>query len=196
MNKPFPQNWLPGQPVRLESERFLIRSLTPQDATDTYVSWWNDTEIQHDLNLPPRNWGRDQAQKHIARFDNRTAFHLGIFPKGEQLPVGFFTINANQHTRVAVTNVVIGNKSFWGKKVPLEVRGRLLPFIFNRLEMLKVKGTIHGRNLPSIFNYEAMGFRCEGILRSELPGIDGGRADIYIYGLLRDEWLARVSDAQ
>lgn len=196
MNEKQQRNWSPGQHLKLESERFLIRSLTPQDATETYISWWNDAEIQHDLNMPARKWGRVEAQRHISRFDNRMTYHLGIFPKGETLPIGFFTINGNPHTKVAVTNVVIGNKNFWGEKVPLEVRGRMLPFIFNRLDMLKVKGTIHGRNLPSIFNYEAMGFKCEGILRSELPGIDGGRADIYVYGLLRDEWLTRKNDAE
>jgi ribosomal-protein-alanine N-acetyltransferase len=195
MSEPQSRTWNPGQPLQLQTERFLIRSLTVQDATDTYIAWWNDAEVQHDLNMPPRNWGVPQAQKHIGRFDNRFSFHLGIFPLGQPLPIGFFTITANPQSKVAVTNVVIGNKQWWGQKVPLEVRTRLLPFIFNRLGMLKVKGTIHGRNLPSIFNYEALGFKCEGILRSELPGIDGGRADIYVYGLLREEWQERNNHA-
>ena len=187
--------WLPGQLLQLKTERFLLRSLTAQDATDTYIAWWNDAGVQHDLNMPPRNWGRGQAQKHISRFDNRFSFHLGIFPHDQAVPIGFFTITANPHTKVAITNVVIGDKQWWGQKVPLEVRSNLLPFIFRRLDMVKVKGTIHGRNLPSIFNYEALGFTCEGILRSELPGIDGGRADIYVYGMLREEWQERNNHA-
>ena len=189
------ENWAPKRPLRVSSERFLLRSLNREDASETYIGWWNDAEIQRDLNMPVRHWGRREAERHIDQFENQYNFHLGIFPRGEDLPIGFFTINAHPKTRVAVTNVVIGDKAWWGKAVPMEVRRRMLPFIFERLGMEKVKGTIHGRNLPSIFNYEALGFRSEGILRGELPGICGGRADIYFYGLLRDEWREREHDA-
>jgi RimJ/RimL family protein N-acetyltransferase len=182
--------WVVGNPLATKSKRFLIRSLAAQDAGQRYVSWWNNPRVQNDLNMPPRGWGEIQAKQHIAQFDNCTRFHLGLFPLEVSLPIGFFTIFADPVVRVALTNVVIGEESWWGQGVPLEVRAHLLPFIFEYLGMEKVKGMIHGRNLPSIFNYEAQGFRCEGILRSEMPGVHGARVDVYEYGLLRDEWRA------
>ena len=184
------QDWRPGTPLRTGSERFTIRSLGSADVTPAYTAWWNDAELQRGFNMPARGWGAAEALRHVSRFDNRSQFHLGIFPHGETQPIGFFTILANPQTRVAVTNVLVGDRSWWGRRAPLEVRRHLLPFIFGPLGMEKVKGTIHGRNLPSIFNYEAAGFRCEGVLRSELPAVGGGRADIYVYGLLKEEWLA------
>lgn len=181
-------NWQAGEPLSLETERFILRSLTADDATDTYVSWWNDAEVQKGLNFPPRGWDRQRAIQHINQFDNRTGFHLGIFCKDTGRIIGFFAAFPNPNTKVARTNIVIGEKDYWGKRVVQEVRGRMLSFLFETLAMEKVKGEIHGRNYASIFNYKAMGFTHEGVLRNEVPQFDGGRADIYLFGLLREEW--------
>ncbi len=67
-------SWNPSGPLILETERFKLRPLVPADATDDYISWWNDEEIQAGLGKPPRNWDRAQAQRHISSFDNRRRF--------------------------------------------------------------------------------------------------------------------------
>ena len=188
-------NWRPGEPLQLETERFRLRSLTPADATPAYVSWWNDPEVQEGLNFAARGWDRQRAIEHISQFNNRTAFHLGIFCKDTDRMIGFFAAFPNLRTRVAITNIVIGEKDFWGKNVVQEVRARMLSFLFEVMGMEKVKGEIKGRNYPSIFNYKAMGFTCEGVLRNDIPRFDGGRTDVFIFGLLRDEWEAMKTAA-
>ena len=105
--------------------------------------------------------------------------------------IGFFAAFPNPKTRVALTNIVIGDKDYWGKHVVQEVRAAMLYFLFQGLGMEKVKGEIKGRNYPSIFNYKAMGFTSEGILRNEIPCFSGGRTDVFIFGLLREEWEAQ-----
>jgi RimJ/RimL family protein N-acetyltransferase len=180
--------WKPGDLLEVETGRFVLRSLTPQDATDTYVGWWNDAEVQEGLNFAPRGWDRQRAMQHIALFDNVNKFHLGIFCKDSGRMIGFFAIFITPKTKVAVTNVVIGEKDFWGKGVVQEVRAAMLAFLFRVLGMEKVKGEIKGRNYPSIFNYKAQGFTCEGILRNEVAHFAGGRTDVFLFGLLREEW--------
>lgn len=182
--------WTPGEPLVLETERFRLWSLGQEDATDTYISWWNDAEIQEGMGAGPRNWGREQAERHIANFDNRHRFHLGIFPHGEDLPIGFFAIFL-EPAKVARTNILIGDKDYWGAKVPLEVRSRVLDFLFVTLKLEKVYGKIHGRNFASIYNYKALGFSAEGVQRSHVAGPEGQRLDITLFGILRDEWLNR-----
>lgn len=187
--------WHPGDPLQVETERFYLRSLTPEDATITYVSWWNDAEVQKGLNFPPRGWDKERAMQHIAGFDNKRSFHLGIFCKETNKMIGFFAAFPNPNTRVALTNVVIGDKDYWGKHVVREVRSAMLYFLFRGLGMEKVKGEIKGRNYPSIFNYKEMGFTSEGVLRSEIPCISGGRTDVFIFGLLREEWERQIEEA-
>ncbi len=180
-------DWIPGKPLVFETANFRLRSLTADDATETYIGWWNDAEIQEGLGTAPRNWGRQQAVQHINRFNNRARFHLGIFPKGEDIPIGFLAIFL-EHYDLARTNIVIGNKDYWGRGVPLEVRGRALEVLFEHFKVAKVYGRLHARNYASIFNYKAQGFTCEAILRQHEVGPDGERRDMLMFGLLREEW--------
>ena len=91
----------------------------------------------------------------------------------------------------AETAVVIGEREQWGKNIVLEGRARLLDFLFDELSMHKVIGRPHGRNIGSIFNYKALGFQCEAVLREQSRAVtDDSRLDQLVFGLLRDEWLA------
>jgi len=179
--------WQPGLPSKMNTERYFLRSLGASDATETYISWWDDEEVQLGLGNPPRGWGRAEAEGHIAKFDNRTRFHLGIFPNQTSVPIGFIAIFLGQ-AGCAKTNIVIGNKEYWGEGVVLEVRGRVLKFLFDGLQMHKVFGEVDGRNFASIYNYKAQGFTCEGVLREKLLAPDGTRHDQLSFGLLREEW--------
>lgn len=186
-------DWQPGTSLVLESERFLLRSLAAADASDTYIGWWNDAEIQTSLGSAPRNWGRPEAVQHIAGFDNRRQFHLGVFPTGADVPIGFFSVFIEGAGR-ARTNVVIGDRDWWGRGVPLEVRARVMDFLFDSLDIVKVYGRVDGRNMASIFNYKAQGFTNEAILRQHSQGADGERHDLLMFGMLRAEWMARRAD--
>jgi RimJ/RimL family protein N-acetyltransferase len=163
--------------------------MTPRDATKRYVSWWSDPEITTNLGLRPQQLSVQQAVNHIRSFDNRTNFLLGIFPKGKTIPIGTISILAGDQKRTS-TDTIIGEKSYWGKKVPLEIRAAVIDFIFSNLDVHKICGVVDGRNFATIFNYKAQGFACEGVLREHLAAVDGTRHDQLHFGLLRHEWLA------
>ena len=86
---------------------------------------------------------------------------------------------------------MIGDRENWAKKVVPEARSGLLVFLFGTLSLHKVWGAVYTRNLSAVFNYKAMGFHCEGILRQEALSRDGSWLDIYRFSLLRSEWLER-----
>jgi len=182
--------WSPGQPLVLETDRFVVRSLTVEDATPTYVGWWNDPEIQEPFGFKPRNWTQAEAIRNLQRSDNRVLFQLGIFPKGEALPIGFFVIFVEGFHR-AKTLVVIGNKGFWGARVPIEVRARCLDFLFDTVGVAVVYGTVSPRNFASIYNYKAQGFAVDGVLRRHGVDAAGRPEDQIAFSMLAEEWRAR-----
>jgi [ribosomal protein S5]-alanine N-acetyltransferase len=190
------KDWRAGMRLQVETERFLLRSLLPKDVGAVYISWWNDVELQKGFNSPPRNWGQQHVTKHLQQFNNKTKFHLGIYCKETSQLIGFFAMFVNYQQKVAKTNVLVGNREYWGKNVVLEVRTIMLGFLFNELAMEKVEGEILGRNLSSIFNYQAQGFKSEGVRRSQILDPEGNRTDIYHFGLLKSEWQKLKEEKQ
>lgn len=187
--------WQPGMKLALVSRRYVLQSTSAQRVTERYRSWWNDAEIMAGLNRKPRNWSIDDCIRHVLSFNNRNNFHLGIHRKRDGEMIGFITLMATLKNRTAKSNIVI-DKEHWGEGVVKEVRQRVMQFAFNRLNTLKYKGMVVGRNYPSIYNYMAMGFTCEGVFREETDGVDGERADVFHFAMFRDEWIARAKARQ
>jgi len=183
--------WRPGERLRLETRNYRLRSLVPEDVNAAFIGWTRDPEVMASLNLPPRQLTHEQMVGYVKRFDNRTRFGLGVFTRDTGRLIGFYAVYCDLHHATAQTNVVIGDSTYWGKKVVLETRGALLDFLFGTMNIHKVWGMPLARNIPSVFNYKAQGFTCEGVMREHRRGLSGGRLDQYLFGLLRSEWMAR-----
>lgn len=186
-------SWRPGQPVSLETERFRLRSLTPEDANETYVSWWNDPEIQQGFNNPPRNWGRFEAERNIAKFDNCDRFHLGIFCKQTRNMIGFFTITIDPRSALSSANICIGDKSYHRRGAAVEISKAMIDFRFRHLGVEKIMGKVMGKNEASFNLYKKLGFELEAVTKQSLKRLSGGRTDVYYFGLLKEEWEAGKS---
>lgn len=186
-----PLIWLPGDPVRLETARFLVRSFKLSDITERYLDWFANPEVTKTLNQKPERASREKVQARLADCQNRTRFLLGIFCKETGLLVGHYKVRCDGWDRSGSSDVVIGETEYWGKKVVLETRTALIDFMFEQLGLQKVTGLTFARNLPALYNYQALGFHCEGVLKKHRRSVDGGRLDMCQFGILRDEWRAR-----
>jgi RimJ/RimL family protein N-acetyltransferase len=185
-----------GRPVKLTTERFLVRSLMPADASERWCDWSADADVMGPLNVPVRRATKEELMRYIARFDNDNGYLLGVFTKAMSLHIGFYMIEANKLHATGNFNLVIGDKAYWGKGVVNEVRAALLDECFERRGIEKAYGTPLARNFPAVFNYKAQGWRLEGVLRGQCKSIvDGSRLDQYHFGMLRDEWRARKGQA-
>jgi RimJ/RimL family protein N-acetyltransferase len=183
--------WLPGEPVRLETPRFVVRSIRLSDLTERYADWFANPEVTKTLNCKPRRADLDKVKAELAECQNRTRFFLGIFCKETDLLVGHYKMRCDAWNRSGSSDVVIGETEYWGKKVVAETRAALINFMFEQLGLEKVTGITFARNLPALYNYQALGFRCEGVFKKHRRGIDGGRLDMCQFALLRDEWRAK-----
>ena len=178
-----------GNLVRLQTKNFIVRSVTPGDVTDHYMSWVKDPELPHLLGLNvPKNPTKDQFRKYVTGFDNQSSFHLLITTK-DNVEVGYYWVHTEPANKTALSHVMISNRDYWGKAAVLETRAALLDYLFFSLGMDKVLGRPLARNFSAIFNYKAQGFTMEGILREQILELDGSRADQIYFGLLRAEWL-------
>lgn len=185
-----------GEAIQVETPHFELRSMTVDAINDDYISWWNDAEIQSQLGSRPRGWTMEQARRHVEQFDNLHSFHLGIYTRDGNRLIGFTTILANPQSKVSTSNRVLGDKSYWRKGVSKELSAWTIPFVFEKLGMVKIKAEVRGPNLSSIALCEYLGFAREGLLRQEVPGPNGTRLDVHVYGLLRDDWRDMCTNRQ
>jgi RimJ/RimL family protein N-acetyltransferase len=184
-------SWRSGEPVILDSERFQLCSLGPEDVTERYQDWTADPQVMGPVNRPPERRSREELVRYVRGFDNVRAFHLGIFVRASDEIIGVYSIYFDPVHCVAETNVLVGERDWWGRDVVVETRGAVLDFLFEQVGAEKVMGRPFTRNIPAVATYNAQGFRCEGILRSQVRAVDGSRLDQYLFAMLRDEWRTK-----
>ena len=181
----------PGRAIDLETARFRLRSLKPVDASERWLGWVQDPEVVHPANAPVRHMTRQELAKYIGSHDNYTRYLIGVFDKASGLHIGFFFIDVDRNHDTATFNVIIGEKSFWGKGVINETRAALIDYFFDKLGMAKICGGPLSRNFPMIFNYKAQGWIYEGTLRGHFRSVvDGSRLDQLRFRFLPYEWRA------
>jgi len=69
---------IPKKKVRIQSEKYLIRTIGTDDASDRWASWMSDPEAMYMLNMPARNWKKVDVVNYIKAFDQRSSLLLGI----------------------------------------------------------------------------------------------------------------------
>ena len=181
-----------GRPVMLETKRFSLRSLKPSDGSERWMNWLEDPEITGPLNAPIQIWTAQQLMAYFGSADNNERYFIGIFDLVSGVQIGFYKVDIELFHRRVNFNVVIGEKSWWGKGVINETRAALLDEFFTNRGIEKAIGMPLARNFPAVFNYKAQGWRHEGTFRGHCLSVtDGSRLDQYQFGLTKDEWRAR-----
>ncbi|MBE9555633.1 MAG: GNAT family N-acetyltransferase [Proteobacteria bacterium] len=184
--------WMPGSPVELLTENFVIRSMREQDITQRYADWWRDPELMAGLSTPYAGHSVERHRQQLRnQYDNKTKFLIGLFDKSTGKLIGVFFVFTNSFHRVANMTTIIGERDYWGKNILLELNGAGMDFLFGILGVDKVGGKAMARNLPTVFINKAMGLKVEAVLRKEWRMPDGTRADLLQFGILREEWEKR-----
>ena len=121
---------------------------------------------------------------------SNTGYLFGVrLLDGDEL-LGFVELDSilwpHRHTWVSIA---IGDAVNQGQGYGAEALGLALQFAFQELNLHRVQLTVFSYNQRAIALYEKLGFRREGIFREHIER-DGTRFDMYLYGILRPEWLA------
>jgi N-acetyltransferase len=70
----------------------------------------------------------------------------------------------------------------------------LLQFAFEQMDMLRVEFRADNENARSIAAMKSIGCKEEGVLRQDVPKVDGTRRNSIILSILKNEWEANVKD--
>ena len=182
--------WKPGDPVWLESPNYVARSLRPEDVSDRMLAWFADPEIVLPLTIKPRNYSRESLIKYVRSFDNVSRFLLGTFVKDTGLHIGWRKTEYNAERGTAMSDIALGDKSYWGRGINLELQNVVYDFLFYSVGIKKIVEAIYAENKRSRRRWERMGYPGT-VLPKKVKGPDGVSRVVMWYELSERDWRAK-----
>jgi RimJ/RimL family protein N-acetyltransferase len=144
--------------------RYFLRTVKREDASDRWAGWLSDPWTVHVLNSAPRVFTKNDVADYIRGFDQRAHLLLGIFEMGTRLHVGFVRIDLDT-SGDALVNAVIGEAAHRNRGSTTDVFVALLDFLFDKLEVRRVRASVLLRNEGTLAYLLKLGWQ-----RDETPG--------------------------
>jgi RimJ/RimL family protein N-acetyltransferase len=177
--------------VRIHSKKYLVRSITADDASDRWARWMSDPETMHMLNMPARSWKKSDVINYIKTFDQRSNLLLGIFEKQSRAHVGILTINIDYTLSQFLVNLLIGEPEYRNQGVTSDITVPFRDYFFETLGLNMMMASVLARNSVIIHYLLGTGWRLDQTLpRSVKSSTDGAMLDACLFSLSRDSWRA------
>ena len=174
-----------GELVRLVAE-------DPEVMAKAFNKWDRDSEYMRLLNTdPPMMWSEKKIKEWIEKdFEKEqlTEFFFPIRTLDEDHLIGFvhlFSVNWSHGD--AWVGIGIGERDYWGNGYGTDAMRVILRYVFTELNLHRVTLGVFEYNQRARRSYEKVGFVVEGRVRGEMLR-QGRRWDVYIMGILREEW--------
>jgi RimJ/RimL family protein N-acetyltransferase len=183
------QSIIPPKIVSIRSEKYLVRTIAADDASDRWAGWMGDPEAMHMLNLPARTWTKADVVGYIKTFDQRSVLLLGIFEKSSGAHLGILTVDINQATSQFLVNMLIGEPGYRRKGVTWEITVPFRDYFFETLGLEVALASALVRNTPITEYLLKTGWKLDQTLeRNAKSNPDGGMLDLCLFSLSREAW--------
>lgn len=152
-------------------EKVLLRAYKEEDSK-LAAAYVNDAELKKllvtNIPFPTTAWEEEEWVKSQKYHDNGQ-YNFAIEDIETHTYIGGCGIQeVNWISRVATVGIMIGNKEFWGKGYGTDAMKVLVKFLFEEMNVNKVKLETFSFNERAIKSYEKSGFKTEGILKEEI----------------------------
>ncbi|MFL0245368.1 GNAT family N-acetyltransferase [Candidatus Clostridium stratigraminis] len=173
----------------LTGNKVRLGAINAEDI-ETIASWYEDADFLRFFDKIPANpKSKQELQQWIK--DTQTSgksYSFSIRPIDKDEMVGYIELsNIQWWNGVANLGIGIGEKKYRGGGFGKEAMELILTFAFNELNLHRVQLNVFSYNMGAMSLYEKLGFKREGVYR-EFIHRDGKRWDMYLYGILWNEW--------
>lgn len=143
---------------KILTERFILRTLVPNDATETYLSWLSNNDVSEYIMYKPSKL--NELKKYIAQFiDDRHVYFLAIVDKKTNRHIGNIKfIFSNDSFEQMEMGILIGESDYHGKGVAGEVIQGFKNYAKDKYQAKSMTLGVHKNNIPAIKAYQKLGF--------------------------------------
>ena len=165
----------------LETQRMMIRSFTPEDATDLHEILGDDDTMEYCE--PAYDFEKTKEFLHSFCIGRKGA--VAAVHKESGKMVGYILFNELEKGVFELGWFF--NRSFWRQGLAYESCKAVIDYAFVERKAHKVfDETIDAGK--SVGLMQKLGMQLEGIQRSQTRDNHGNWADLYFYGLLEEDW--------
>ena len=168
---------------KIQGKRLYLRSIKESDASENYINWLNDTNVNRFLETR----FVEQNLKSIITFiedknNSVDEYLLGIFEnKGNH--IGNIKIGPiRPYHSLAEVSIFIGDRSAWGKGYAFESIVMATNFASQHLKLRKLTASMYEDNIGSIRAFSKPGWSIEANLPNHYI-VDEQEANIVIMGV-------------
>lgn len=166
-----------------------LRAYKEEDIEKATV-YINDEEVKKLMDstipFPMTKWQEEEwIRSRKANTDFTYDFAIEDLKTGKY--IGGCSINeCDVKNRTCVVGIMIGDKEYWGKGYGSDALKVLIKFIFEEVNMNKIKLNVFSFNNRAIACYKKVGFKEEGILKKEIYR-NGRYYDEIIMAMFKDD---------
>ncbi|EOR27639.1 acetyltransferase, ribosomal protein N-acetylase [Clostridium sartagoforme AAU1] len=166
-----------------------LRAYKEEDIEKATV-YINDEEVKKLMDsaipFPMTKWQEEEwVRSRKANTDFTYDFAIEDLKTGKY--IGGCSINeCDVKNRTCVVGIMIGDKEYWGKGYGSDALKVLIKFIFEEVNMNKIKLNVFSFNNRAIACYKKVGFKEEGILKKEIYR-NGRYYDEIIMAMFKDD---------
>lgn len=152
-------------------EKVVLRSYREEDI-DVALKYVNDKELKrylvNNIPFPMTKWEEEEWVK-SQKANSEGLYNFAIEDIESNKYIGGCGIqNVNWLVRVATVGIMIGDKDYWGRGYGTDAMKVLIDFIFNDMNMSKIRLSVFSFNERARKSYEKCGFEVEGVLKNEI----------------------------
>jgi ribosomal-protein-alanine N-acetyltransferase len=181
-------------PPTLETERLILRPVTPDDGTAVFLYASNPNLTRFTLfethqTIDDSRWFVTDYVR--SRYANREPDPFGIVPKRDPVPMVVGALGAHWASQANGTMEMGYSiaEPYWGRGLVVEAARAVVRYVFTEYAVERLQARVIVGNDASERVLQKLGFTREGVLRS-LVFRRGRWWDIAMYSLLRAEWEA------
>ena len=177
--------------IHFETPHLYVRTLSADDASERWASWFDQDEVRRGLNLGPERKSKTDIAAYIRKFDQASRLLLGIFDRANDLLIGLFTVQVDWRSGRYLANTVVGEADYRHRGVMLELTPPFRDYFFETLGLKVMTATALATNKPIIGYLERTGWTLNHTLKNHARAhADGQMVDLCLYSLTREAWNA------
>ena len=170
--------------IPIMGDEIFLRSMTAEDASDFYLSWMNDPDVNRYLEV---RFSPPQTTEALAAFidlcnQSKDDLLLGIFLRATDQHIGNIKLGPiNWAHRSGEVGLLIGDQAQWGKGHAARAISLISSYAFEYLKLEKLTAGCYSSNVGSERAFLRSGYVSEG-KRIGQVAVESGREDLLLFG--------------